>query len=132
MTTITLNIPNQVLDQARQAAALLQSPVETVLTDMLSAVLPPLKHAPAEVQAKLLQMTWLDNQALWAIAKEQMPLADQEEMRSLSNQQEQSLSDEQKDRLKTLQEEYGHITLYKARAYALLSLRGGKPLLSDL
>ena len=132
MATITLNIPNQVLDQARQAATLLQAPVEAVLTDMLSAVLPPLEHAPADVQAELLRMTWLDNQVLWAIAKEQMPIAAQEEMHRLSAQQETSFSEEQQKRLKTLQEKYGRATLLKARAYALLSLRGGKPLLGNL
>ncbi len=33
--------------------------------------------------------------------------------------------------MESLRQEYRHVTLRKARAYALLSMRGGRPLLAD-
>ena len=47
----------------------------------------------------------------------------------VKNQAQRSLLPEEQAQLEELRREYGRITLRKARAYALLSLRGGKPLL---
>jgi hypothetical protein len=47
-------------------------------------------------------------------------------------QGERSLTPTEQSQLEDLRREYGRTTLLKARAYALLSLRGGKPLLSDI
>lgn len=133
MTTITLNLPDRTIEQARQAAAALRRPVEDVLADMLTAVLPAASDAPADMQVELARMTWLDNQALWVIARSQMPAVAQEQMRRLTHRQsERPLMAEEQKQLDDLRQEYGRTTLRKARAYALLSLRGGKPLLSQV
>jgi uncharacterized protein YnzC (UPF0291/DUF896 family) len=56
----------------------------------------------------------------------------QERLRHLSELPTQRpLTEEEQESLEGLRREYGYVTLRKARAYALLSLRGGRSLLSD-
>ena len=130
MTTITLTLPERTMEQAQQAATALKRPVEEVLSDILAAVLPTVHDVPAEMQAELTRMTWLDSQELWRIAREQMPAETQEQLRQLTQEQVQrALTSKEQAQLDALRQEYGRITLLKARAYALLSLRGGEPLL---
>lgn len=132
MTTITLDLPEQAMEQARQAAAVLQQPVEAVLADMVQSVLPEIHDAPAELSAKLTEMTWLDNQALWDIARLMLVPRDEKRMRLLSELQgERELTTAEQEELEELRREYGRLTLLKARALALLSLRAGKPLLAN-
>jgi hypothetical protein len=75
MTTITLTLSERIMEQAQQAAAALQRPVEDVLRDLLAAVLPTMHDVPNDMRAELLRMTWLDSQELWRIAREQMSAA---------------------------------------------------------
>ena len=78
-------------------------------------------------------ITWLSNQALWEIARRTMSPEDQAAMAELVRQQgERTLTETEQSRLDALRREYGRITLMKARAYALLSLRGGEPLLGQV
>ena len=133
MTTITLTLPKQTMEQAQQAAAALQRPVEEVLRDLLEAVLPTMHDVPDDMQAELMRMTWLDSQELWRIAREQMSTTAQAQLQQLTHVQGQRpLTPDEQAQLDTLRQAYGHMTLLKARAYALLSLRGGAPLLSRI
>ncbi len=61
---------------------------------------------------------------LFAIGLEQAQLASLSERQGSLNQEEQQL-------LECLRERYGRITLRKARAFAVLSLRAGNPLLNE-
>jgi len=133
MTTITLTLPEQTMEQAQQAAAALQRPVEDVLRDLLAAVLPTMHDVPNDMRAELMRMTWLDSQELWRIAREQMSAAAQAQLQHLTHLQGQRpLTPDEQVQLDALRQEYGRMTLLKARAYALLSLRGGEPLLSQV
>jgi hypothetical protein len=133
MTTITLTLPERIMEQAQQAAAALQRPVEEFLSDLLVAVLPTMQDVPDDMQAELIRMTWLDSQELWRIAREQMSVAVQEQLQQLTHLQGQRpLTPDEQAQLDTLRQDYGRMTLLKARAYALLSLRGGEPLLSQI
>jgi hypothetical protein len=133
MTTITLTLPERIMEQAQQAAAALQRPVEEVLSDLLVAVLPTTQDVPDDMQAELVRMTWLESQELWRIAREQMSAAVQEQLQQLTHLQGQRpLTPDEQAQLDALRQDYGRMTLLKARAYALLSLRGGEPLLSQI
>jgi predicted anti-sigma-YlaC factor YlaD len=130
MATITLTLPDRTMTQAQQAAVALQRPVEEVLRDLLAAVLPTVDDAPTELQAALLRMTWLETPELWRIARGHMSAEAQEQLQQLSHLQgHRLLTPEEQTQLDVLRQEYGRVTLLKARAYALLSLRGGEPLL---
>ena len=132
MTTITLNLPEPTMKKAYQAAALLRRPVEDLLTEMLAAILPTAHDAPDTMQAELTRMTWLDDNALWQIAKNHMSSKDETGLRQLATVQgERPLKKSEQKRLNALRQEYGRVTLLKSRAYALLSLRGGTPLLNS-
>ena len=133
MTTITLTLSEQTMERAQQAAAALKRPVEDVLSDILMAVLPDVHDAPEDMQAELTRLTWLDSQALWHVARSQMSAEAQEQMQRLTHRQgQQPLTMEEQEQLDELRQDYGRMTLVKARAYALLSLRGGEPLLSRI
>ena len=133
MTSITLTLPERTMEQAQQAAAALQRPVEDVLRDLLAAILPTMPDVPDAMQAELIRMTWLDSQELWRIAREQMSAAAQAQLQQLTHLQGQRpLTLDEQAQLDALRQAYGRITLLKVRAYALLSLRGGEPLLSQV
>lgn len=85
-----------------------------------------------DVRADLTRMTWLSDQELWAIARSMMTEEQQERLHYLTKLQAQRpLTQEEQEAIEFLRQEYGRVTLRKARAYALLSLRGGRPLLAN-
>lgn len=129
--TVTLRLPDVVLERAQQAAEVLQHPLEEMLVAMLSAALPDVTDVPSERQAELARMTWLDDQTLWTIARRVMDEDQQLRLQQLSAAQAgRTLTADEQQALETLLQTYGQVTLSKARAYALLSLRGGTPLLA--
>jgi hypothetical protein len=133
MTTITLTLPDQTMQQAQQAALAVRKPVEELLMDVLATVFPSISDTPADLQAELTRMTWLSNQRLWEFAHGMMSLNDQRKLQQLTSiQEEHELTGQEQVKLDELRQEYGRITLLKARAYALLSLRGGELLLERI
>ena len=131
--SVTLRLPETVMRRARQTANILQRPLEELLTGLVTAALPDVEDAPLEVQAELARMTWFSDQELWSIARSTMPVEQQEQLRSLADLQTiRALTPAEQETLDNLRLEYGRVTLRKARAYALLSLRGGAPLLTGV
>lgn len=131
--SVTLRLPETVMRRARQTANVLQRPLEELLTGLVTAALPDVEDAPLEVQAELARMTWFSDQELWSIARSTMPVEQQEQLRSLADLQTiRALTPAEQEALDNLRREYGRVTLRKARAYALLSLRGGAPLLTGV
>ncbi len=129
---VTLELSDGLLQRARLAAATLQRPLEDVLTATLAAALPEVQDAPVDMRAELARMTWLSDGDLWMIARGAMSGGDQEQLRYLSELQSQrALTEEEAAQLDALRRTYGQATLRKARAFALLSLRGGRPLLAE-
>lgn len=91
-----------------------------------------LRHLTVDMRDELERMTWLSDQDLWTIARSAMSARDQEQLRYLSElQSERSLTEDEAAKLDALLQAYGQVTLSKARAYALLSSRRGKPLLAE-
>ena len=79
-----------------------------------------------------MRMTWLDLQTLWAIAQSSLSTRKQEQLDYLAELQTQrALTAAKTADLESLRQEYGRATLRKAQAYALLTIRGGRPLLAD-
>ena len=130
MQSITLYFPQDVMLRAKRVADVLQRPLEEVLTTTLASALPDVEDAPADMQAELVRMTWLNDQELWAIANSMMSEEGQKQLADLSDQAQRQLTQDEREK-KALRQEYGRTTLRKARAYALLSMRGGRLLLAD-
>jgi len=129
MTTITLKLPEALVERADGAARAMNRPLEDILAAMLDGVLPALDDVPADMQAELVEMTWWDDATLMAAADEMLSEAKQRRMEEMSAAQ--PLSDDEREKLEALRSEYGRITLRKARAVAVLSIRSGKRLLAD-
>ena len=129
---VTLRLPVRAMQRAEQSARVLQRPVEEVLADLVVAALPDVGDAPPDMRAELVRMTWLKDRELWAIAHSMMTKEQQRQLRRLSEiQARRPLTPEERETLEALRREYGRVTLRKARAYALLSLRSGRSLLTD-
>jgi hypothetical protein len=128
MTTITLELPDALARRAGWAARVLHRPVEEVIAAMLDGVLPVLDDVPADMQAELLEMTWLDDKGRQDIAGALLCDADQQRLSELAGRED--LSEAEHEELDELRDRYGQITLRKARALALLSVRSGKGLLA--
>ena len=128
MTTITINLPDALAERVGGAARAVHRPLEEVLTAMLDGVVPSLDDVPEDMRAELVEMTWWDDARLMEAADAMMP-EDQARMVELSTSG--SSSPAQQEALEELRTDYGRITLRKARATALLSIRSGKRLLAD-
>jgi hypothetical protein len=132
MNSVTLQLPDTVMRRAQQAAAALHHPLEEVLADLLAATLPDVERAPESLRAELARMTWLSDTELWALARSQIDEAQQAQLQALATAQtERALTPNEQATLEDLRQAYGRVTLLKARAFALLGLRGGRPLLAD-
>lgn len=129
MTTITLELPESLALRAGRAAQAMHRPVEEVITAMLDGVLPLLDDVPADMQAEFVEMTWLDDDALLSIADATLSDEDQQRLVDLSGRD--ALAAAEQEALNALRNSYGKVTLRKARALALLSIRSGKRLLAD-
>jgi hypothetical protein len=129
MTIITLKLPEALVERAGGAARAMHRPLEDVLAAMLDGVLPALDEVPADMHAELVEMTWWDDATLMAAADEM--LSDVEQQRIVELSAKVPLSDAEREELEAIRAGYGRITLRKARAMALLSIRSGKRLLAD-
>lgn len=126
LRNVTLHLSDTTFERARMAARALQRPIEDVLSDALAAAFPSIQDAPAEMQRELAELTWLSDEGLWTVAHSAMPLAHQQRLRELDKlNSSRSLTVEEMAELESLREEYGRFTLRKARAFAVLSMRGG-------
>ncbi len=132
MATLTFEVSDSLLTRAREAAEALNRPLEDVLVGALAVGLPDVHDVPDSVRSELLQMTFFDEDSLWQIAKGEITSAEQRELQALLDVQQRPLFPQEQVRLQELRESYGKVTLRKARAYALLSLRSGEPLLAAL
>jgi hypothetical protein len=130
MTAVKLDLPDSLVQQADQAARLMQRPLEQVFAAVLEAALPGLDDVPSELQTRLLEMTWLSDGPLLTIAHSTLSEPEQQRLSDLGQRSAVLTSVEQVE-LALLRERYGEITLRKARAYALLSIRSGKALLGQ-
>lgn len=132
MVTLTFEISDSLLKRAHEAAQALDRPVGDILEGALSVSLPDIHDVPASMRSELLEMTFFDEESLWQIAKGEMTSAEQSELQTLLDVEQRPLVPQEQVRLQELRESYGKAMLRKARAYALLSLRGGQPLLAAL
>jgi hypothetical protein len=123
--TLTLSIPEPIYQRARQAAEVLQRPVEDVIVDTLATILPNLDDAPVEMVSELAAMAHLSDEALQGLANNVMAEERQELLDQLLNEQGRGALDEAGQReLASLMAEYGRAMLRRAKAVALLIARG--------
>jgi hypothetical protein len=124
--SVTLPVPDYIYDRARQIAENTSQSIEAVLLqqlqDAFTASLPDL--APEE-QRELEVLTYLSDDALWTIAREQMPTDRQARLQTLMEANSQgTLDDARQAELEALVVQGQRLSVRKAQAAALLTERG--------
>lgn len=123
---ITLPVPDYVYDRARQIAEVTDQPIEDVLVQQLEAAFStPLPTLPPDEQEELNALARFSDEALWTIAREQMPSSKQARLQILMDSNNMgTLSDSEQDEFDHLIEQGQRLMLRKAQAAALLTERG--------
>ena len=100
----------------------------------LQAALPTLADLPPDVVQPLVALESLDDQALWRVMLETVPLDQQQQLHALLiRHQAGTLTDVERGQLAILQQQADLVMLRKARAAVLLRFRGKRvPTLAEL
>jgi len=123
--TVTLTMPEALYQRAKQAAEVLQQPLENVLVDTLASTLPILDDVVGEMVEEVAAMAHLSDEALQGLANNVMLQARQNLLHRLLDEQGRGELDEAGQReLSALMAEYGPHMLRRAKAVALLIARG--------
>jgi hypothetical protein len=75
MHAVTINLPDTVYEQIRQAAEKAQRPIDDVLEEAIAAVAPVLDTAPGPLRTALAQLAYCNDAALWQAARTTVPAA---------------------------------------------------------
>lgn len=122
---IVLTIPGDISARARQIAETTAQPVEQVLLEHLKTLSTPLPALPAEEQAELDALHHLSDDALWTIAREQMPDDVQARAHTLMDKNSTgTLTDTEPAELEQLVQRADRLMLRKAEAASILRKRG--------
>ena len=135
--TVTLTLPDSVLQPLKRTAQAVRQPIEELLVTALEASLPALQDLPDELITDLTALETLDNEALWQVMKEKVPSETQADLRDLLERRQRdpltSLTNAEQERLASLQQQADLVMLRKARAAVLLRFRGKRlPTLAEL
>jgi uncharacterized protein YnzC (UPF0291/DUF896 family) len=122
---ITLNLPETVYEQIRQAAEKAQRPVNEVLVEAVTAVAPVIGTVSGEMHTALAQMAYLNDAALWQAARATMATEQRERLEALHDkQQREGLTAEEQAEEQALLALYRETLLVRAQAAVLLKQRG--------
>lgn len=123
---ITLELPEDTVRRFQQGATAARKCLEEFLAERLTEAVPPVADdLPSPFQEALKTLERLDDNALWTVARSQLPPAQQRRYRQLLAKHSQAtITADEKAFLQTLGEEARLLTLKKAHAYMLLKWRG--------
>jgi hypothetical protein len=132
--SVTLTVPDYIYDRARKIAEATAQPIEQVLRkQIVEALSEPLPRLPEDEVAELTALNQLSDDALWTIAREQMPVEVQARMQELMDRNSLgAIADDERQELETLVERGQRLMLRKAEASAILKLRGNRVTPKDL
>ena len=132
--TIALTLPDNVLQPMQRVAQATKQSVEELLVTALQAALPPLEGLPPDVVQSLVVLESLDDQALWRVMLETVPLDQQQRLHDLLlRNQAGMLTDPEREQLAISRQQADLVMLCKARAAVLLRFRGKRvPTLAEL
>jgi hypothetical protein len=123
METMTLELPKPIFEKLIHMAELSHRPVVEYLSESLDLKVMP--DVPAEMQAELAQMIYLNDKALWDATQPVLSPKEVERLRELNRRlKESGLSTDETREIDALVLKYNFSTLRRARAFALLKLRG--------
>ncbi len=134
MSDYTISIPNTLYEKAWRLAKQTSQPVDDVIRTRLEGALDqPLLGLPTDERAELQAMSYLSDDTLWTIAREQMPTVVQDGMSRLMEKNSQgAITEDEYHTLSALVERGQRLTLRKAQAMKLLLDRGYAVSLDEL
>lgn len=122
---ITLNLPQAVYKQIRQAAEKVGRPVNEVLLEAVAAVAPIIGTGPENLRTALAQMAYLNDAALWQAGRATMTAEQRERLETLHDkQQREGLAPDEQAEEQALLSLYRETLLVRAQAAVLLKQRG--------
>jgi hypothetical protein len=126
MSDYTISIPDTLYDKAQRVAKQHAQSVETVIRTRLEGALDqPMLDLPTDERDELQAMSYLSDDALWTIAREQMQPELQASMSKLMDKNSAGTITEEECRdLSNLVERGERLTLRKSQAMKLLLDRG--------
>ena len=127
MTTleVTLELPEPLYDQIRRAAERTQRPINDLLLEAVMAAAPSLDAPAGPLRSALAQLAYLNDAALWQVARSAMLPAQHERLSALHDkQQREGLSTEEQLEEQSLLELYRETLVVRAQAAVLLKQRG--------
>jgi hypothetical protein len=124
--SVTLTVPDYIYDRARKIAEATSQPVEQVLQQhIVDALTEPLPELASDEQAELTALYQLSDDALWTIAREQMPIDAQSRMQELMDRNSMGrITEAERQELNVLVQRGQRLMLRKAEASAILTRRG--------
>jgi predicted transcriptional regulator len=123
--TVTLRVPDPLYERVQRAAEALQRPFEDVMLEAVATALPPLSGLPAEVADDLASLTFMNDAAVWSVARSTPPPEQTAEMEALLAKKGQGqLTGTEPQRLEHLVHAHEMLTLRRAQAAVLLQRRG--------
>lgn len=134
MSDYTISIPDSLYRKAQEVAKQKSLSVDEVIrVGLEGAFVESMLDIPLDEQAELKAMTYLSDDALFSMMREQMPQAKQARMSVLMDKNNQgTISNEEHAELVTLVEDGQRLTLRKATAMNILMDRGYKLTLDDM
>lgn len=121
--TITFDVPTSLYNQLKQRADQASRTVEDELLDVLAATVP--ERLPDEISKAIASLALLDDDALWRVARNHMPVDLAEQLESLHlKRQRDGLTDAEAQQSSELVRQYERAMLLRAQAAALLNERG--------
>lgn len=129
MTTVTLNIPENLYQQLRRQALANKQSVDELAQQTLSRFLPAMLEIeddlPPKLQDELKAMEQLSNAALQSLASGQLGGKELDELEQLRESQKvRSLTDQEKQQQEKLLTLYDELLLRRSHAAVLLQARG--------
>ena len=127
MSDYTLTVPEDVYQRAREIATETAKSIDDVMLDHLKTLSAPLPTLPHDEQAELDALKHLSDDALWTIAREQLPADVQARMQGWMDKNNfGTISDDEYRELEGFVERGNRLMLRKAEASGILMERGYK------
>jgi hypothetical protein len=123
---VTINLPETIYEQIRQAAAKTHRPLDDVLAEAVAAVAPMLDTSPGPLRSALAHLAYLNDAALWQAARATMPAEQRQRLEALHDKQQRGdpLTVEEREEEEALLALYRETLLVRAQAVVLLKQRG--------
>lgn len=122
---VILNLPAPLYHRVRRTAESMRRSMEDVLLDSVATALPPLTDLPNEVSDDLVGLAFLNDSALWDVARSSLPAEHHHQIdEMLARKGQGRLTDREQQVLDHLVNDYEILVLRRSQAALLLQRRG--------